>query len=380
MKKIAIYAICKNEEKNLDKFFASVVEADSVVVLDTGSSDTTIGILEKYEKTNPKIKVHTAIMEPFRFDVARNMCLAQVPKDVDYCVFLDIDETLEVTWYTKLQKVLSITPNITQVKMRMQFDVDADGNELQGYNQAKCHSPDDYIWKYPCHEVLMPKEGVSEVIVQTDIKITHSPDADKERDYLELLELGVQENPDDQRALYYLGREYYYKGLSANAIPILIRSINAKTMVWERQTAQSYKLLADLESMIPRISIDKTSAKIKSHRYMLNYVATDIGIPEAAFDMAMFHYERAEYQSAMSWVDITLDWIKEETETNLILRDKEVRTWRPYDLQAVLFDLQGNTARAIVSAHIAYNMCTTNERLLKNLQYLAKKIPKTKSE
>ena len=52
--KISVYAITKNEEKNVDKWIDSMKEADEIVVLDTGSSDATVERLKKY----PKVKVY----------------------------------------------------------------------------------------------------------------------------------------------------------------------------------------------------------------------------------------------------------------------------------------------------------------------------------
>jgi glycosyltransferase involved in cell wall biosynthesis len=43
--KICVYAICKNEEKHIDRWINSLKEADKIVVLDTGSTDNTIALL-----------------------------------------------------------------------------------------------------------------------------------------------------------------------------------------------------------------------------------------------------------------------------------------------------------------------------------------------
>ena len=45
--KIAVYAICKNESKFVDRFMDSVSEADDVFILDTGSTDDTIDKLKR---------------------------------------------------------------------------------------------------------------------------------------------------------------------------------------------------------------------------------------------------------------------------------------------------------------------------------------------
>ena len=47
MNKIAVYTICKNEEKFVNKWLDSMSEADYMVVLDTGSTDATIKLLEE---------------------------------------------------------------------------------------------------------------------------------------------------------------------------------------------------------------------------------------------------------------------------------------------------------------------------------------------
>ena len=85
--KICVYAICKNEEKFVDRFYESAKDADAIYVLDTGSTDDTVN----------KLKSHGVIVEqkkidPWRFDVARNLSLDMIPEDFDVCVCLDLEE------------------------------------------------------------------------------------------------------------------------------------------------------------------------------------------------------------------------------------------------------------------------------------------------
>ena len=51
--KICVYAICKNEEKFVDRWIKNVKEADEVYVLDTGSTDNTVQKLKNNEPTYP---------------------------------------------------------------------------------------------------------------------------------------------------------------------------------------------------------------------------------------------------------------------------------------------------------------------------------------
>ena len=98
--KVYVYAISKNEGKFVDRWMDSISEADAVYVLDTGSTDDTV---KKLKKRGAIVK--EKIINPWRFDVARNESLKLVPEDADICICMDIDEVIEPGWRTKLEKI-----------------------------------------------------------------------------------------------------------------------------------------------------------------------------------------------------------------------------------------------------------------------------------
>ena len=100
MYKIAVYAICKNEEQFVERWFASMREADEIFVLDTGSTDNTVKKLKGLG-----VNVNQEIIIPWRFDVARNKSLELIPKDYDICVCTDLDEIFEPGWRKKLENI-----------------------------------------------------------------------------------------------------------------------------------------------------------------------------------------------------------------------------------------------------------------------------------
>jgi glycosyltransferase involved in cell wall biosynthesis len=81
---VCVYAICKNEAKFVPGWIESMREADSIVVLDTGSTDETVCLLEE-----GGAKVTREIISPWRFDTARNRSLELVPEEADICVCTD---------------------------------------------------------------------------------------------------------------------------------------------------------------------------------------------------------------------------------------------------------------------------------------------------
>ena len=87
--KVCVYAICKNESQFVERWMASMGEADAVVVLDTGSTDDTV---ERLRAAGARVTVER--FDPWRFDTARNRSLDLVPEDADICVCTDLDEVL----------------------------------------------------------------------------------------------------------------------------------------------------------------------------------------------------------------------------------------------------------------------------------------------
>ena len=65
--KVCVYAIAKNEEKFVKRWYESMKEADKIVVLDTGSTDNTVKLLKELN-----VDVYEKKYDFFRFDVARN--------------------------------------------------------------------------------------------------------------------------------------------------------------------------------------------------------------------------------------------------------------------------------------------------------------------
>ena len=97
---ICVYAICKNEEQFADRWMDSMLEADRVVVLDTGSDDRTV---ERLRARGAEVTAET--ITPWRFDTARNRSLELVPQDTDICVCTDLDEVFHPGWRKELEKV-----------------------------------------------------------------------------------------------------------------------------------------------------------------------------------------------------------------------------------------------------------------------------------
>lgn len=198
--KIAVYSIARQEEKHVERWYRSTQQADVHVLVDTGSTDRTIEIAKSLG-----ITVHQIHIEPWRFDDARNASLALVPKDVDYCVAMDLDEIMLPGWYEALQR--AHRDGTDRPEYRFITAWDADGKPVTEFNGFRIHRRNGMRWVYPIHEVLECYDG-TETRKVYKFESHHLPDGDKPRDYLPMLIKAVEANP-DSRNLYYLAREYF---------------------------------------------------------------------------------------------------------------------------------------------------------------------------
>ena len=184
--KICVYAICKNEEKFVQRWYDSMKEADKIFVLDTGSTDGSYDALKKLGVIVKKEEI-----KPWRFDVARNISLDMVDEDTDICVCTDLDEVFEEGWRDKLEKMWK--EDTTRASYTYNWSLDDSGNPIISFYSDKMHSRHGYRWTRPVHEVLA-FDGVEKRVFDETLVLNHYPDRSKSRgSYLPLLELSVKD-------------------------------------------------------------------------------------------------------------------------------------------------------------------------------------------
>ncbi len=233
--KIVVYAICKNESQFVERWVESMSEADEIIVLDTGSTDDTI---EKLKKKN--VSVYESHINPWRFDTARNESLALVPKDADICVCTDLDEVFEPGWRDILEN--SWEKNTTRARYNYNWKLDEQKNPRVSFWIDKIHSRQNYHWQNPVHEILTTNE--KEEMIEIDITLNHFPDNKKSRSsYLPLLEISVEEDPNNDRNLHYLGREYMFYKKWDESINTLHKHLSCPNATWKDERAASMRFL-----------------------------------------------------------------------------------------------------------------------------------------
>lgn len=230
--KIAVYAIAKNEEQFVERFCASAKGADLILIADTGSTDGTVAKARECGAT-----VVDICITPWRFDDARNAAQALLPRDVDVCVSLDLDEELQPGWREEIERVW--TEGTT--RLRYQFDW---GAGIAFYYE-KIHARHGYRWVHPCHEYPVPYL-IEEHYAQSDmLMVIHKPDPTKSRgQYLHLLEMSVKEDPADPRNAFYYARELSFHRMWREAIAECERYLALPGATWANERCYAYRVMA----------------------------------------------------------------------------------------------------------------------------------------
>lgn len=341
--KIAVYTITKNEENFIPRWFESCKDADYHVLLDTGSTDNTVEVARSLG-----IDVHVKVFSPWRFDHSRNYNLGLIPEDADMCIALDADEVLVPGWREHLE---SIDPATTRPRYKYVWSWKEDGSEGLVYGGDKIHRRHGYYWKHPVHEVL--RCAGEEKQQWINLEIHHFPDNTKSRSqYLDLLKLAVEEDPEDDRNAHYYARDLMFAGRNEEAAEEFKRHLSLPRAVWKPERAASMMYLAKLEPS------DREA-------WLLGAVDEDPNRREPMVSLALYYYENDDWDAAIYWAEKAIE-IREKPLDYLC----QEFAWGsvPYDILAVSYYHKRRGDQARKYGILAYLEQPT-DRLRNNLRH-----------
>ena len=346
MVKIAVYSIAKNEEQFVERWYNSAKDADQLFILDTGSTDNTVKIAKDLG-----VNVEIQSFDPWRFDVARNSALEMIPEDIDMCIALDMDEVLVDDWREQLEK--SVSDGVTRARYKYTWSWNEDGSPSLVYGGDKIHSRKNYYWKHPVHEVLMCSG--QEIQGWYDIEIHHYPDKSKSRSqYMPLLKLAVEEDPDDDRNAFYYARELFFHSNIKEAAKEFKRHLSLPRALWKPERAASMRYLAKIE--------DKET-------WLLRAVAECPNRREALVELSQHYYETQQFELCYSYSTQALKITEKPLE---YLCEDFAWGYIPYDLAAISSYNIGLKNKSQEYGLKALELNPTDQRLVSNLEWYNK--------
>lgn len=365
---LAVYAICKDEIDRVDAWMKSMLEADYICVLDTGSSDGTYEALQKWQEKYPeKVFAAQKIITPWRFDEARNESMKLIPNQTDIFMCTDLDERLEKGWAAAFKKAWGSTWGINQLNYLYSWSHIADGQPARVFWYNKCHGVNWY-WRYPVHEIVTyrgKEADIQSAYVDNTIWLHHWPDYKKSRStYLSLLEQRAKEDPQDYYGLVYLAHEYYYQRMYQKCIDFIQLTVLPRALQHMDEDLIPADLYMFLGNSYAQLG-NKQAAELMfkagieaGPRYRENYLClanlyNDLGryaeSEKIVYDM--FQKTRRYY----SWLESDISW-----------------GYGPYDTLAVAEFYLGNADMAYQMVRLAHELNPNDERIKANVEIIGK--------
>lgn len=161
---ISLCMIVKNEEDVIGRCLECVKGVvDEIIIVDTGSTDSTIEIVKKY--TNHIY--HFNWVDDF--SKARNYAFSKATKD--YLMWLDADDIIfenDIINLKQLKNNLDTSVDMVMMKYNVAFD-EYDNPTLSYYRERLMSRKKNYQWISPIHEVIPPSGN----IIYSNIAIAH---------------------------------------------------------------------------------------------------------------------------------------------------------------------------------------------------------------
>ena len=229
---LCLNMIVKNESKIITRLLDSVLSIiDTYCICDTGSTDNTIEVIEKYFKE--KNKSGKIVQEPFKnFCYNRNFALNSCVGLSDYVLLMDADMILEIKNFKKEQLNSATSFQLFQ------------GNDSFFYQNIRIVK-NDGLYKYVgvTHEYIdIPPNTVTSIIDKESLFIRDIGDGGSKHDKFQrdllLLTNGIKDEPNNVRYYFYLANTYHDLGRFGEAINCYKKRIELGG--WEQELWYSY--------------------------------------------------------------------------------------------------------------------------------------------
>lgn len=267
--KTAVYTICKNELKNLDRWLHYGSFYNYRVLLDTGSTDGTWEALQKFAKKDQSLIIEQKIFEPWHFANARNYNLSMVPEEVAWCLSPDLDEFFTKNTLDELTIALQAHPDLTNLS--------CDRFDMYSYTPRvgppdfiptnKIHLRYSYNWFQPIYEHLIYTSNEQEKeLYSNSIYLVHDQDFNKQERkelYIKMLIEEYETNPTNTWCLWYLVYHYY----KSKNLPKFVQTgcdyITYNSNIYEKNYNEVLRELKNIYIHSPVEANDEDLLKIK---------------------------------------------------------------------------------------------------------------------
>lgn len=343
---ITVYGICKNEITNVERYINCFSRANYLCILDTGSTDGTWEYLQDAQKTHPNLIIDQKIIEPWRYDTARNLSLELVPKETTMYFMADLDEDIkEDNW------PFYVRGNWNPLFLRGSYTYNraidpATGVVTQQFIEYRIHN-NSWHYKGVVHEQLFDvadsRTFYSDECITVPIVVWHYATHPNRIEYIELCERGVEEEPLNWLMHLQLAAEYEVHEQYENAINEYRKIIAECNNLAPVEFARCYASLGRSLSFISKTEEGLSVLKKGITLY------PDVG--DLYFFAAEIEYNAEHFIEAIHYAEEGLKNHKESYWCTIIGKD----SYFPYMLLGICYHKLGQSVLGLGYAALAKN-------------------------
>ena len=320
---ISLCMIVRNEEESLGRCLESAKDiADEIIIVDTGSTDSTIDIAKRYTQ---KVYFFPWIDD---FAAARNFAFSKATRQ--YCMWLDADDVLEPADRDALLRLKALLPEEVDVVM-MRYHTAFDEKEqptFSYYRERILRNSPQYRWEGRVHEAIVPAGNV----VYSEIAVSHrkKKEADSGRNlriYEKQKQAGEAFSPRDQ---FYYGRELYYNEDYDAAISVL-REFLEEGRGWLENNIEACRTMA--------LCYKTKGDAQKARAALLHSFEYDAPRAEVCCDLGELFLAEEKYEQAIFWYELALT--KQRNDTSGAFVSPDCYGYLPYIQLCVCYDRMG---------------------------------------
>jgi glycosyltransferase involved in cell wall biosynthesis len=221
--RIAAVLIVKNEEVLLSRCLSSLKGLDEIIICDTGSTDKTVEIAKQYTD-----KVYTDFTWCDDYAKARNHAKSKATGD--WIISVDADEILNDVSAVKEAVALAEARHALAVDCKLTAE---DNGQFFWYPRLFKNCP-QVFWEGAIHNtVSVIGEKLGNVRITVGYSPAHRNDPDRS---FRILKKDVEEHY-HPRAMFYLGREYWYRRDYENCVIMMGKYVQVSTFMSEKADA-----------------------------------------------------------------------------------------------------------------------------------------------
>jgi glycosyltransferase involved in cell wall biosynthesis len=348
--------IVKNEEDVLERCLTSVKDfVDEMIIIDTGSTDTTKKIAEQFTKD---IYDFEWIDD---FSAARNFSFSKATKD--YILWLDADDVIDGEnkgEFIKLKKELSF--NVDSVLMKYNLSFDSKGKPTYSTMRNRLVKREKgFKWFGVVHEYL----EVYGNIIPSEIGIRHNKLKLYTDRNLRIYREKVKKNEKlAHRDLFYFGNELKDHLLFEEALEVYEEFLQTKEGWIEDNITACINMASCYENIYE--TEEQISCLLRSMLY-------DTPRAEVCCKLGEIYLSLKEYNKAIFWYELVLI-LGEPPVLRGLGHDEAAWTWLPYLQLCVCYDKIGNIEKFIEYHLKTKEMIPDHPSVIHNEKYMKETI------